>query len=664
MGRKERRQKRVGANLPTKYKKKNKIILRVFLTLFFLILTVAIITVVIIASKVYNFVDEEITSCSDFINVLSSGKLDKLEYTTFIYDKDGNEIEVIHGNENRVFVDYESLPRSVIDAIVSIEDERFFEHKGVDVKRTLGAIYTYITNNGASDFGGSTISQQLVKNATGDKETTVNRKVREWYRATVLEKKFTKKEIFEDYINTIYMGDGAYGLEVAANKYFAKSIKDVNLAESAILAAAIQSPEATNPYRDEEAREKLLQRQKIVLLKMLQLGKITYLEYQDALATNIEFKNLKSDDDIQTYFIDAVIEQVIADLMNEKSISYEEAKKQVYVSGYKIYTTLDQGVQNAIDNTYNNQTLFYTDNDGNFMQSAMVVIDHTNGNVLGVVGGAGEKSGSLSLNRATQSYRQPGSCMKPFGAYGPAFEVGALNPNSYIEDLPITIGNFTPHNYYNSYYGYVPVRRAVALSMNLPAVRANLKVDINYVFNFAKNCGLVSLVNDDKSVSPLALGGLTKGVTPLELASAYATIANGGIYNEPKFYTKVLDKDGNEVLFKTYDSKRVMSENTASMLTQCLRDVVTYGTGYGIINVGKIPVYGKTGNSNDDKDQWFCGFTPYYTIACWNGYDIPRPIGYRSGIRGTYPYTAMILFNNVMNSINYGKEPKPVNGIY
>ncbi len=664
MERKERRQKRVGANLPTKYKKKNKIILRVFLTLFFLILTVVVISVVIIGLKVYNFVEEEITSCSDFIDVLSSGKLDELEYTTFIYDKDGNEIEVIHGNENRVFVDYESLPHSVIDAIISIEDERFFEHKGVDIKRTLGAIYTYITNNGTSDFGGSTISQQLVKNVTGDKETTVNRKIREWYRASVLEKNFTKKEIFEDYINTIYMGDGAYGLEVAANKYFAKSIKDVNLAESAVLAAAIQSPEATNPYRDEEAREKLLQRQKIVLLKMLQLGKITYLEYQDALSTNIEFKNLNSDDDIQTYFIDAVIEQVIADLMSQKGISYEEAKKQVYVSGYKIYTTLDQGVQNAIDNAYNNQTLFYTDNDGNFMQSAMVVMDHTNGNVLGIIGGAGEKSGSLSLNRATQSYRQPGSCMKPFGAYGPAFEVGALNIDSYIEDLPITIGDFTPHNYYNSYYGYVTVRRAVALSMNLPAVRANLKVDINYAFNFAKNCGLVSLVNDDKSVAPLALGGLTKGVTPLELANAYATIANGGIYNEPKFYTKVLDKDGNEVLFKTYDSKRVMSENTASMLTQCLRDVVTYGTGYGIINVGNIPVYGKTGNSNDDKDQWFCGFTSYYTIACWNGYDTPKTIGYRSGIRGTYPYTAMILFNNVMNSINYGKEPKPVNGIY
>ncbi len=306
------------------------------------------------------------------------------------------------------------------------------------------------------------------------------------------------------------------------------------------------------------------------------------------------------------------------------------------------------------------------------MQSAMVVIDHTNGNVLGIIGGADTKPGSLSLNRATQSYRQPGSCMKPFGAYGPAFEVGALNPESYIEDLPITIGDWTPHNYYYSYYGYVPVRKAVALSMNIPAVRANLKVDVQFAFNFAKNAGLKSLVpasepingNHDEVRAALALGGLTKGCTVVELASAYATIANGGLYNTPKFYTKVLDKDGKEVLFKTYDTKRAMSSTTAKMLTQCLRDVTTYGTGAGYIKVGNIPVFGKTGNSNDDKDQWFCGFTPYYTIACWNGYDTPRPIGYRAGIRGTYPYTSMVLFNSVMNGINNGKEPKPVNEIY
>ena len=318
--------------MPTKYKKNSKVILYIFLVIFF-ILVIGIIGMIIYGgSKIYNFIDKEVSNASDFVETISSGKLDNLQYTTFMYDKDGNEIEVIHGTEDRIFVDYENIPRSVIDAIISIEDERFFEHKGVDVKRTLGAIYTYLINKGNSDFGGSTITQQLVKNTTQDTETTINRKVREWYRASVLEENFSKKEIFEDYVNTIYMGDGAYGIEVAANKYFGKTIKQVNLAESAVLAAAIQSPESTNPYRDEESRKKLLERQKIVLRKMLELNRITYLEYIDAINTNIEFKEERTEDNIQTYFVDAVIEQVIEDLMAKENITYDEAKRKVYVS--------------------------------------------------------------------------------------------------------------------------------------------------------------------------------------------------------------------------------------------------------------------------------------------------------------------------------------------
>ena len=292
------------------------------------------------------------------------------------------------------------------------------------------------------------------------------------------------------------------------------------------------------------------------------------------------------------------------------------------------------------------------------MQSAMVVIEQTTGNVVGLIGGSSQKQENLVLNRATQSYRQPGSCMKPIGAYGPAFELGLLNPDSYIEDAPITIKDWSPHNYYNYFNGIVTVRRAVALSMNTPAVRANSIVNINFVFDFAKNCGLKSLKDSDRDIAPLALGGLTDGVTPLEMANAYATIANKGVYNTPKLYTKVIDNDGKEILTKSYETNRVMKEETANMLITCLQDVVTYGTGYGSIRVGYMPVAGKTGNSNEDKDQWFCGFTPHYTIACWNGYDTPRPIGYRA--YGSYPYTSMILFNNVMNEIVKDKEIKPL----
>ena len=644
------------ANLPTKYRKSKKV-LKIITSIFLIIFLIILVGVIFIGVKFSDLVAKEIESCSDFVDFIASGQLRDLEYSTFVYDKDGNQIDTLHGNEDRIFVEYEDIPTSVVDAVVSIEDERFFEHRGIDIKRTVGAAYSYIINNGDSDFGGSTITQQLVKNVTDDKETNINRKIREWYRATVLESNFSKEEIFEDYINTIYMGEGAYGFEVAARKYFGKSLSDVNLAESAILAAAIQSPESTNPYRSEEAKTKLLERQKVVLSKMLSLGKITILEYNEAISTPIEFKKMADgSEDVQSYFVDAVIEQVIADLQAQDNLTYDEAKKQVYVGGFRIYTTMDQSVQNAIDNAYNDNTLFYTERNDDYMQSAMVVIDHTNGNVLGLIGGAGKKENNLGLNRATQSYRQPGSCMKPIGAYGPAFEQGKLNPESYIEDLPLKIKDWEPKNYYNYFNGYVTVRRAIALSMNLPAVRANMMVDTSFAFEFAKKCGLKSLQNADKDIAPLALGGLTRGVTPLEMANAYATIANKGMYNEPKLYTRVTDKDGKEILFKTYDTTRVMKESTATDLITCLQDVVAYGTGYGYVKVGNMPVAGKTGNSNDDKDQWFCGFTPYYTIACWNGYDEPRPIGYRS--YGNYPYTSVKLFNTVMNEICKNKEVK------
>lgn len=576
-----------------------------------------------------------------------------LELTTFIYDKDGNEMCKLYGLENRIPIEYKDLPQSVIDAVISIEDERFFSHKGVDIKRTLGAIFTYIKNGGNSSFGGSTITQQLIKNITKDNETSVERKIREWIRAYKLETKLSKEEIFEAYINTIYMGEGSYGIEIASQNYFAKPVKDLNLAEAACLAATIQSPEITNPYKGEEAKQKLLDRQKVVLNKMLELGKITQEEYDTAVSTELIFKKSTEGTKVQSYYIDALIEDFAKSLQNEKDLTYEEAIKQVYTGGYKIYSTFDPKVQEAIDYTYSNTNLFYTEYDGTIMQSAMVVIDQSTGDVLGLIGGIGEKNGNLILNRATQSYRQPGSCMKPFGAYGPALEKGVLSSTSAsLDDSPLPLGTYNPSNWYGYFNGYVTVKHAIAQSMNLPAVKANQLVDNDFAYTFAKNCGLTSLVESDKYTAPLALGGLTNGVTPLELASAYATIANGGTYNKPRFYTKVLDSSDNLIIENKVESKRAMKESTAYMLTDCLQEVITNGTATGYVSTGSMPLAGKTGNSNYDYDQWFCGFTPYYTIACWNGYDTNK------SINRPYPYASMTLFNSVMNSINGGKEIK------
>ena len=634
-----------GNNSKDPKKKKNKKLgWKIFRVCLFVGIALCIIGAGVVLGVISGIVDDT--------ESISLEDLELLPQATFLYDKDGNEITSLYDQENRIIVNYEDIPQNTVNAIVAIEDERFFSHHGIDIKRTLGAIVTYIANGGESSFGGSTITQQLVKNITDDDEVAWQRKIREWYRAITLETKLSKDKIFESYVNTIYYGDGSYGIEVASNHFFGKSVTDLNLAESAAIAAMIQSPEVTNAYKSDEAKQKLLERKDLVLDKMLELGMISQQEHDDAKAYELVFQaNDQSIGGDQTYFVDAVVEAVIADLMDQKNVSRGIAIKMIYTDGYKINTTQDQSVQAAIDDAFNNPNIFYTDWDGDFMQGAMVVMDHTTGEVRGLIGGAGEKDGVLTLNRATQTHRQPGSCMKPFGAYGPAFEQGVLSPGAGIDDTQLTMGNWTPVNWYGYFYGYVTVREAIMNSDNIPAVRANLMVsDEDFAWNFAYNCGLTSLVEADKTAASLALGGVTKGFTVLEVANAYSTIANEGYHIDPKLYTTVTDRNGDIVLDNTkVEPKQVMKDSTAYMLTSCLCSVVDNpgGTGYGAVSIknGSIQCAGKTGNTDDDYDRWFCGFTPYYTIACWTGYDQNQPIN-----RG-YPYPSTMLFNTVMNAI-------------
>lgn len=645
------------ANKKQKNKKRRRKIIKIC---FFVLLALFIICAGLVIGVITGVIDKT--------DSLDLEDLKLYKETSFVYDKDGNQIGSFFDAENRVTVEYKDIPQSVIDAVVSIEDERFFKHHGVDLKRTTGAIFTYVTHGGKSSFGGSTITQQLVKNIKNDKEATWTRKIREWYRAIVLENKLSKEEIFEAYVNQIYMGDGCYGFEVASRNYFGKPLSEVNIAESAVLAAIIQSPESTNPYKSNEARERLLERQKLVLKQMLKLKKISEDEYNEALNYEIVFKKEEKESKSSssgaqyTYYVEAVREAVIEDLMETLGVERGIAITKLYGNGYKIYTPFDPNVQSAIDNAYNNSKLFYTDSKGDFMQSAMVVIEQSTGCVLGLIGGADEKTADLVVNRATQLTRQPGSCMKPLGAYGPAFELGLSSPGAGLDDCELTEGNWHPGNYYGYFNGYVTARNAVAKSMNLPAARANLKVDIDYAYNFAKNAGLKTLVASDKAPAALSLGGLTYGVTVMEMANAYATIANGGVYIEPRLYTKITDSKDEDVIVNNINSKRVMKESTAFMLTSCLQEVVKSGTAAGYVRLSNMDVAGKTGNTNEDFDQWFCGFTPYYTIACWNGYDkvggkpAQKAIGYRK--IGSYPYTSVSLFNTVVNGISKGKQTK------
>ena len=578
---------------------------------------------------------------------LDVAKLKVLKLTSVIYDKNGNQIEAL-SEENRYMISYDEIPKHLRDAVISIEDERFETHHGVDIKRTASAIVTYVLHKGNSSFGGSTITQQLVKNITQDNSKAWQRKIREWYRAITLENQLKKSEILEAYLNTIYMGEGAYGVEAAANTLFAKSAKDVNIAEAACLAAIIQSPESFNPYNGDENKAALIERQRIVLSKMLELGKITQEEYDEAVNYELVFKKgeLAANGATTTYYVDAIIEAVIEDLMETKNITKGVATKMLYSDGLKIYSTIDPDIQKAIDEAYANDSWFPTRN-GKKMQSAMVVIDNSTGNVVGLMGGTDyrEKANTSAFNRATQMTRQSGSSIKPLTVYGPAFERGLSYPGMGVDDSYININGWAPGNFDGAFRGYVSTRYAIAISLNTTAVKTLQKVGIDYAYTFGKNLGLSTLSNNDKNLASLALGGQSQGVKVIDMAGAYTAIANGGVYTKPKFYTKVLDSSDSVILKPDSEFKRVMKETTAYLLIDCMRSVVTSGSAAGYIGVkSSIAVIGKTGTSDDSIDKWFCGMTPYYTGVVWIGYDDNKA--------SVWNTAQLLVWNSVMKKVH------------
>lgn len=617
---------------------------KVFKILFFVFLALFIVGVGVVLGVLNSIIKDT--------DQVSLSELKDMKLTSIVLDTDGNQIGKMSSGENRLIIDYDDLPKHLIDAVVAIEDERFWTHNGVDIRRTGAAVVTYVLNRGNSSFGGSTITQQLIKNVTEDNESSWKRKIREWYRAYSLEQELEKEEILEAYLNKIYFGEGANGVEIAAQTYFAKSAKDLNLAESACLAASIQLPEVTNPYNGDEAKARLIERQKIVLDKMLELGNITKQEYDEALAYELVFKKgeIAVHSAVQSYAVDAVFKMVAQDLAEAKNITYSAAYDMVASNGYVIYSSIDSDVQAAIDKQAKNTKLFYKDKDGDMMQCAAVVIDNKTGNVAGLLGGVGEKKG-LDFNRAIDAKLQPGSTFKPIAAYGPAFELGISYPGMGIDDVPFSVNGYKPTNWYGFYYGYVTARFALEESMNIPAVKTLQQVGVDYAVQFARKIGITTLTNANKNLS-LSLG--SANVRVIDMAAAYATMANGGVYTEPKLYTKVLDNEGKEILSTV--NKKVsagMSATTAYMLTDCLISVVNNGSGSDGKFSSTIQTAGKTGKSNDDKDQWFAGYTPYYTMVVWNGYDEPETIGSRK-YYGTHPYTSTVVFNKVMKQIHSG----------
>ena len=494
----------------------------------------------------------------------------------------------------------------------------------------------YLSNKGDSSYGGSTITQQLIKNITNDDDYSIKRKIQEAYRAYNLEKELSKDEILEYYLNTIYLSQKCNGVGSASETYFGKDVSELSLAECATLAGITQFPTKYDPLVNPENNKS---RQRVILKKMHQLGFITESEYQEALKEEIVFKKKKSDEDInyQSYFTDAVIDQIIGDMMNEHNYTKEYATTILYNGGLQIYLSMDPNIQNTLDEVFNDPSTFPKGSKAVQPQASMVIMDPYTGLVKALCGGRGEKEGNRTLNRATQTLRQPGSTIKPLSVYTPAVEYGLVTPSSTVNDAPVKFGNWSPRNDDRSFRGRIPVSSALRGSRNVPAVKICNYVTAEASFDFVKNnFRITSLVKDevrngksftDLGLAAIGLGGLTDGVTVLEMCAAYSTFPNGGKYIKPSLYTKVLDSEGNIFLEHKAKEEIAMSETTAESMVSMLTGVVTGGTGTSA-RLSGMNAAGKTGTTSSKNDRWFVGFTPYYVGAVWFGYDEPSPLNF------------------------------------
>lgn len=653
-------------------------------------------------------------------------------YLSVVLDDQGNEIAtLVASGSNRVYVTLDEIPVDMQHAFVAIEDERFYEHNGIDIKGIIRAGFTGITTGHFSQ-GASTITQQLLKNNVFDGWTDeswsekVERKIQEQYLAIQLTKVKSKDWVLENYLNSINLGQNTLGVQAAARRYFGKDVSELTLSESAVIAGITKNPSAYNPVSHPD---KNADRRKLVLKNMKEQGYITDKEYEEALAddvySRIQQVNVEyAETDPNSYFVDALIDQVVQDLVEKKGYTDTQAYKAIYNGGLTIESTQNMAMQQICDEEANNpenyagdveysfsyrltinkadgttenyseQTMlsYYqnsnSDYDINFSsqeeaqaaidaykaelmgegdtipeggesviftlqpQAAMTVIDQSTGEVKAIVGGRGDKTGSRTLNRATDTTRQPGSTFKVLAAYAPALDTAGMTLATVQDDAPFTYSNGTSlRNYDGTYRGFTTIRYAITKSINVVTVKTLTDISPQVGYDYLKNFGFTTLDQKD-IVQSLALGGITNGVTNLELTAAYATIADGGTYTHPRFYTRILDHDGNVLIDNTPETHTVLKETTAFLLTDAMKDVVTAGTG-GRANFSGMAIAGKTGTTTKNRDALFAGYTPYYTCVVWCGYDDNSPQN-KSGQTNT----PKILWKNVMSRIHEGLEYK------
>lgn len=563
--------------------------------------------------------------------------------TSIIYDGQSDVVTRLHGVQDRTWVSISELQPSTVYAFISAEDARFFEHEGVDVIRIAGAVVADI-KAGSYVQGASTISQQLIKLSHLTSEKTISRKAEEAALAYEMERQYSKEDILEMYLNYVYFGGGYYGIEAAAEGYFGVHASDLTLDQSAMLAGILKSPSGYAPHINYAAS---INRRNNILRLMRDYGYITDDEKKQASARRPTILHDKREE-YSGYYTDAVTKSAAA-LMG---ITVDELIR----GGYSIYSAMDSDIQHYCEEMFKNGELFPAEDS----EAAIVVLEPSTGMVVAMVGGR-SYTGGISFNRATDIRRQPGSVIKPVITYAPAFEYLNYTAADMILDEETTFADYTPSNYGNKYYGWVTVREAVTKSLNVPAVKTLSAVGVYRAKDFAKRCGIEF---DDKDDSlALALGGFTYGVSPLQIAGAYSCFASGGIYNTPTLIKKITDRNGLTVYEYRQDSRRVMSEANAYILTSMLKSVVTEGTGHRL-NTLDIPIAGKTGTvglANGNRDAWMAGYTPEYTAVVWQGYDSDR-LGLlpSSATGGTYPALMLYeLFNHIYPDGRSGDFEKP-----
>ncbi len=672
---------------------------------------------------------------------MSMSNFDINTSTSYIYNSEGKELVQLRTEINRVYVDAAHISPHLMHAVVAVEDDRFYQHNGIDIQAILRAGVQQLKGG---NEGGSTITQQLIKNMVLTSEQTLTRKFQEWYLALNLEHELTEKYgkerckelILETYVNYVNYGNSTYGPEAAAQRYFNKSAADLTISEAALLAGVINAPSRYDPIEnyDNMSRE----RQELVLMRMHDQGYITDEEYQEALDDDV-FKRIqknnkkykkKQNNEVYSYYMDAAINQVINDLSEQYGYTYSEASHLLYYGGLKVYLAQDEAKQEVLDRIYADDSNFesahwyqltyyltiFDEKDPNDMslaqnlyfvglyasedemqwaiddfksqhlksgmeagkdyvesqdvyeepQSTAVLMDQKTGVVLAIVGGRGEKTQSRSLNRATDTARQPGSTFKVIASFTGAIDSGHCTPASVYDDVPFTYGDWTVHNWWgDSYKGLCTLREATANSQNIIAAKCMIDYGVENNFEYVKSYGFTTLreepdENGNTDVVPsLCLG--SGSVTNLELTAAYATIANGGVYHEPIFYTRVEDSEGNIVIDKQPETHRVIKETTAYLLTSMMEDCVSGangGTGTYADFDTSMGIAGKTGTTTDEHDLWFVGYTPYYTLGIWTGYDYYTYKNVDDSVSRVTGFYHIMLFDTIMSELHEGLERK------